>query len=139
MKREVSAAVLSDIALTDAGFILSALAEPAIISIPVLAGTIVLTGDHAGPGTLGLDTDIDARQPNGVGNQNIFSDDLRDLRGNIADHTSSVCIATSPFTGDRIAPFPCMEGASAGSGMPSTTARSPCGSSSLTITSSRRF
>jgi hypothetical protein len=61
--------------------------------------TIVLTGDHAGPNSLGLDTDIkEPSTTNGVGNQDIFSDDLRYKKdGQVAGRNSGVCITTSPF------------------------------------------
>ena len=61
--------------------------------------TIVLTGDHAGPGTIGLDTDIDEPSTdNGIGNRDIFSDDLRYENGTVAGRTSSVCTTTSSFS-----------------------------------------
>ena len=35
-----------------------------------------------------------------LGDQDLFSDDLRDLAGKVAGRTSSVCLITSPFGGD---------------------------------------
>ncbi|MGH8472549.1 MAG: allene oxide cyclase barrel-like domain-containing protein [Gammaproteobacteria bacterium] len=67
--------------------------------------TIVLFGDHAGPDTLGLDTHIEAGNPDGVGDQDLFSDDLRDSQGNVAGRNSGVCITTSPFVGDPDRPL----------------------------------
>lgn len=66
---------------------------------------IVLTGDHAGPNSLGLDTEIqEPSTTNGVGGQDLFSDDLRYKKnGEVAGRNSGVCITTSPF-GDPNAP-----------------------------------
>ncbi len=60
--------------------------------------TIVLIGTHQ-PGTLGLATEIkEPSTTNGVGNQNLFSDDLRyQKNGELAGRNSAVCITTSPF------------------------------------------
>lgn len=60
--------------------------------------TIVLIGTHQ-PGTLGLATEIkEPSTTNGVGNQNLFSDDLRyKENGELAGRNSAVCITTSPF------------------------------------------
>jgi hypothetical protein len=61
--------------------------------------TIVLIGTHQ-PGTLGLATEIkEPSTTNGVGNQNLFSDDLHYKKnGELAGRNSAVCITTSPFT-----------------------------------------
>lgn len=68
--------------------------------------TIVLTGDHAGEGTLGLDTEIEEPSTtNGVGGQDLFSDDLRYQDGEVAGRNSGVCVTTSPFdTPDDLRP-----------------------------------
>ena len=60
--------------------------------------TFVLIGTHQ-PGTLGLATEIkEPSTTNGVGNQNLFSDDLRyKNNGELAGRNSAVCITTSPF------------------------------------------
>ena len=60
--------------------------------------TIVLIGTHQ-PGTPGLATEIkEPSTTNGVGNQNLFSDDLRyKENGELAGRNSAVCITTSPF------------------------------------------
>jgi hypothetical protein len=60
--------------------------------------TIVLIGTHQ-PGTLGLATEIkEPSTTNGVGNQNLFSDDLRyQKNGELAGRNSAVCTTTSPF------------------------------------------
>lgn len=68
--------------------------------------TIVLTGDHAGPNSLGNDTFIKSGRPDGVGDQDLFSDDLRDKAGHVAGRSSAVCITTSPFAGDPNRPLP---------------------------------
>ncbi|MGH8568934.1 MAG: allene oxide cyclase barrel-like domain-containing protein, partial [Gammaproteobacteria bacterium] len=72
---------------------------------------IVLTGDHAGADTLGLDTEIDeSSTTNGVGDMDLFSDDLRYKKnGEVAGRNSGVCITTSSFgTND---PSPAHQGA----------------------------
>jgi hypothetical protein len=60
--------------------------------------TIVLIGTHA-EGTVGLGTPIkEPSTTNGVGNQNLFSDDLRyQKNGELAGRNSAVCTTTSPF------------------------------------------
>jgi hypothetical protein len=76
---------------------------------------IVLTGDHVGPNTLGLDTSItEPSTTNGVGNQDLFSDDLRYKNsGEVAGRNSAVCITTSPFgnPNDPPDPRPAFQGA----------------------------
>ncbi len=59
---------------------------------------IVLIGTHQ-PGTPGLATEIkEPSTTNGVGNKNLFSDDLRyKENGELAGRNSAVCITTSPF------------------------------------------
>lgn len=113
MKRKLTAAVLSIVVLGGLWFAPSALAGPndipgipGIPGIPNIERTIVLTGDHAGPGTLGLDTHVESGRPDGVGDQDLFSDDLRDKAGNVAGRSSAVCITTSPFAGDPNRPLP---------------------------------
>ena len=73
---------------------------------------IVLTGDHAGPNSLGLDTDIkEPSTTNGVGGQDLFNDDLRYKKnGEVAGRNSSVCITTSPFDNPND-PRPAYQGA----------------------------
>jgi hypothetical protein len=60
--------------------------------------TIVLIGTHA-EGTSGLGTFItEPSTTNGVGNRNLFSDDLRYKKnGELAGRNSAVCTTTSPF------------------------------------------
>lgn len=60
--------------------------------------TIILIGTHA-EGTSGLGTPIkEPTTTNGVGNQNLFSDDLRYKKtGDLAGRNSGVCTTTSPF------------------------------------------
>ena len=60
--------------------------------------TIVLIGTHA-EGTSGLGTPIkEPSTTNGVGNRNLFSDDLRYKKnGELAGRNSAVCTTTSPF------------------------------------------
>lgn len=60
---------------------------------------IVLIGTHA-EGTSGLGTPIkEPSTTNGIGNQNLFSDDLRYKKNNeLAGRNSAVCTTTSPFS-----------------------------------------
>ena len=111
MQWKLTVAVLSTVSLS-LGLTSSALAGPnedKIFEIDQnilkIENKIVLTGDHAGPGTLGLDTHIESGRPDGVGDQDLFSDDLRDRAGKVAGRNSSVCITTSPFGGDPNRPL----------------------------------
>ncbi|MGH3752232.1 MAG: allene oxide cyclase barrel-like domain-containing protein [Pseudonocardiaceae bacterium] len=105
MRWKLTVAILSIVVL-GLGFGHSALAGPNIPNIPNIEKVIVLTGDHAGPGTLGLDTHIEAGRPDGIGDQDLFSDDLRDKAGKVVGRSSAVCITTSPFAGDPDRPLP---------------------------------
>jgi hypothetical protein len=135
MKREVSAAVLSDIAVAGLGHSLSA-GRPGHPQRPRPSRKIVPTGDHAGPGTLRLDTDI-GTSPAASGTW-IFSATISAIWRVMWLAAPVPCISPpAPLPATRTAPFPSMERASTRPGRPSTTARSPCKSSSLTMTSSR--